>query len=149
MRKIIYSRSDGGISIVSPCLNLNDPEGFTEADAERRAWDKLPADAISPRWAGADELLTDRTFRNAWKSDLTVDMTKARDIHKDRLRAIRAPLFVTNDLAIQDALVSGDAQALAAAKAKRDALRDVTADPAIGSAKTPDELKAVLPAALR
>lgn len=80
MRKIIYERPDGGVSIVHPAFNIDETKGWTDADSEQRAFDKLPADALNPRFIEAVEIPPDRTFRNAWKADLTVDFVKAKDI---------------------------------------------------------------------
>jgi hypothetical protein len=67
---------------------------------------------------------TDRTFRNAWKGDLTVDMPIAVEITKDRLRAERAPLLEAQDVAFQRAMETGDSTAAIVAEKNR--LRDVT-----------------------
>lgn len=94
------------------------------------------------------DLPQDRTFRNAWTvSDkaVGVDMEKAREIHKENIRALRTPLFEKNDVAIADAILSDDKEAKVAAAAKRDALRDATDDPAIAAAQTPEELKLAIP----
>ena len=126
MRRIVYSRQDGGVSIVHPVINtVGEADGFTEAEAEKRAWDALPADAIDPRWVEEGEILADRSFRNAWKADLTVDLPKAREITKDRLRVERAPLLSDLDVQFMRALeAGGDTTAIAAEKQR---LRDVTA----------------------
>lgn len=148
MRKIIYQRTDGGISVVTPAFNLNDPAGWTEADSEQRAWDKLPPDAINPRFADESEIPADRTFRNAWKADLTVDMVKAREIHRAKLRDIRKPLLEALDTDYMRADEAGDTALKAQIASKKQALRDVTDDPAIAAATSPEELKAVLPSVL-
>jgi len=87
---------------------------------------------------------TDRTFRGAWQFDgnaVEIDMTAARGIHKDHLRAERGPLLAALDVAYMKALeTSGDTAAIAAEK---QALRDVTADARIAGAATPDALKAL------
>ena len=64
MRKIVYERPDGGVSIVS------------HAADEEAAWARLPTDAISPRWVDESEIPTDRTYRHALKLDLTHDAVK-------------------------------------------------------------------------
>lgn len=79
---------------------------------------------------------------------ITVDMTKAREIKKDMIRAERAPKLAELDTEFMRAVESGDTAAQAAVAAKKQALRDATSDPKIAAAKTPDELKAVTPAAL-
>lgn len=94
----------------------------------------------------------DRVFRNAWAADesqgvITVDMSKARDIWRDKIRAARLPEFVRLDAAFMRALETGtDTSAIVAQK---QALRDATADPAIDAALTPEQLKLVQPAGLR
>ena len=152
MRKIVFTRPDGGMSVVTPALNtFGEAEGFTEASAEKRAWDKLPKDAINPRWADASEVPTDRSFRNAWgdSGKVVVNMPKAREIHKEHLRQKRAPLLAALDIEYQRADERGDAALKAQIAAKKQALRDVTKHLAITAAKTPDELKAAIPDALK
>ena len=151
MRKIIYTRPDGGLSVVGPVINTTPPEQITEAQAEQRAWAKLPKDAINPRFVEESEVPTDRAFRNAWvdTGTVAVDMPKAREIHKDNLRRQRAPLLVSLDVDYQRADERGDTAEKARVAAKKQALRDATADPSIAAAKTPEELKAAIPEALK
>jgi hypothetical protein len=70
---------------------------------------------------------------------ITVNINKAKDITKDRLRAERTPLLQTQDVAFQRALEEGaDTTAIVAEKQR---LRDITqlAD----QATTLDQLKAI------
>jgi hypothetical protein len=95
----------------------------------------------------------DRTFRNAWHDPdgagpIKVHMGRAREIHRGRLRERRAPLLAKLDTEYMRADEAGDAPAKKAIAARKQALRDVTADPRIDAAKTPDELAAVVPDAL-
>jgi hypothetical protein len=72
---------------------------------------------------------------------ITVNMTKAREIQKEVIRAERKPQLEALDIDYMKALEQGgDAAAIAAQKQM---LRDVTADPRIEAATTPDELKAL------
>jgi len=85
-----------------------------------------------------------RCFREAWQLDgdvIAVDMAKARDIQRDKIRADREVFFEENDIAKDDALLEDDAVKKAAAIAMRDKLRDLTADPRIEAASTPEELE--------
>ena len=86
----------------------------------------------------------DRTFRGAWAFNgaaVEIDMAKARDIHRDNLRAERAPRLAKLDVDYMKALeTSGDTAAIAAQK---QALRDVTEDARIAGAATPEALKAL------
>jgi len=80
---------------------------------------------------------------------ITVDMTKAREIKRDQLRAERKPLLEQLDVEFMRAQEAGDTQKQALISDKKQSLRDVTADPAIDAATTPDELKAVRPSVLQ
>lgn len=74
---------------------------------------------------------------------ITIDMSKAREIQRDRMRTARAPKLDALDVSYQRAHETGaDTSAIVAQK---QALRDVTVDPAIEAAQTPDALKAVWP----
>ena len=87
---------------------------------------------------------TDRTFRGAWAFNgdaVEIDMAAAKVIHKDNLRAERAPRLADLDVAYMKALEAGTgADAIAAQKAT---LRDITADARIDAAADPDALKAL------
>ena len=79
---------------------------------------------------------------------ITVNMDKARDIKKDMIRAERNPKLAALDVEFMRAVEAGDTAKQSEISTKKQALRDATDDPAIASATTPDELKAVRPAAL-
>jgi hypothetical protein len=69
---------------------------------------------------------------------ITVNINKAKDITKDRLRAERKPLLEAQDVAFQRALESGaDTTAIVAEKQR---LRDITNQ--VDSMTTVEELKA-------
>ena len=69
---------------------------------------------------------------------ITVNINKAKDITKDRLRAERQPLLEAQDVAFQRALESGaDTTAIVAEKQR---LRDITNQ--VDSMTTVEELKA-------
>jgi hypothetical protein len=116
---------------------------------ELRKWPDHENDIVGLREITLDEIPVDRDFREAWTDSgkLTIDMDRARAIHKDRLRQLRSPKLAALDVEMTRAY--RDRARQDEIEARRQALRDVTDDPAIAAAKTPDELKAVLPAALR
>jgi hypothetical protein len=72
---------------------------------------------------------------------IIVNVNKAKEITKDRLRAERAPLLAGLDVAYQRADEVGDAEKKAEVVAEKQRLRDITqlAD----QAQTLDELKAL------
>ena len=69
-----------------------------------------------------------------------VDMAKAREIHKDKIRVARKPLLEALDVEFQKAQETG--AATTDIVAKKNALRDAPADSGIAAASTADELKA-------
>ena len=69
---------------------------------------------------------------------ITVNINKAKDITKDRLRAERQPLLEAQDIAFQRALESGDDTTAIVAEKQR--LRDITNQ--VDSMTTVEELKA-------
>ena len=76
---------------------------------------------------------------------IVIDMSKARDIWRDKIRAERDARFKDLDVAYQRADETGDAVKKADIAAQKQALRDAPADPAIDAATTPEELKAIWP----
>lgn len=79
---------------------------------------------------------------------INVNMTKAREIKRDQIRAERKALLEQLDVKYMIALEANDETAQADIKDKKQALRDAPADPAIDAASTPEELKTVRPTAL-
>lgn len=79
---------------------------------------------------------------------ITVDMPKARDIWRDKIREERKPKLEQLDVDFMRAVEADDATEKAAIATKKQALRDATSDPAIEAAATPEALKLVRPAAL-
>jgi hypothetical protein len=70
---------------------------------------------------------------------IIVDINKAKDITKDRLRAEREPLLLAQDIAFQRALeINADTSAIVAEKQR---LRDITT--LVDTANTVEELKAL------
>lgn len=101
----------------------------------------------------ADNFTTpsDRVFREAWAAPadgsdvITVDMTKAKNVWKDKIRAARVPEFEKLDTDYTRALETSNTSEQAAITTKKQVLRDAPADSKIDEATTVDELKAVQP----
>ena len=71
---------------------------------------------------------------------ISINMTKARELHKDRIREARTPLLTKLDVDFQKALeTSADTTSIVS---KKQALRDAPADSAIESAADVTALKA-------
>lgn len=134
---IIFTNDNGGVSVCMPTGEL---------PIEQVQAKDIPA-GVDSFIVHADTLPeNDNDFFDAWqqtKGVVTVNITKAREITKARLRAERAPLLAAQDVAFQRAMETGaDTSAIVAEKNR---LRDVTdlAD----SCTTTDELRALKVAA--
>ena len=88
---------------------------------------------------------SDRHFRGAWSLSgkvISEDMTKAKEIFKDKIREVCQPLLDAEDVVYMKALEADDASAKTASVAKKKALRDAPAAKAITDADTIAKLKA-------
>ena len=87
----------------------------------------------------------DRNFRGAWSLSGTViseDLTKAKEIFKDKIREVRAPLLEAEDVVYMKALEADDASAKTASVTKKTNLRNAPAASAITNASDIAALKA-------
>ena len=130
MSRIIYTKSDGTVSIITPAGDVNDaikdvPSGLSYEIVE---------DSAIP---------TDRSFRNAWKQNsktIETDMTKAKEIHKTNIRTAREPKLAELDIQFQRALeTSADTSTIVA---KKQTLRDAPSASGISTAASEADLKA-------
>jgi hypothetical protein len=128
---IIYSQENGQVAVCMPTGELP----IEEVQAK-----DTPAGSIIVESASLPNEHYD--FFDAWELNgaiVTVSLTKAKAITKDRLRAERIPLLQAQDVAFQRALETGADTAAIVAEKQR--LRDITnlAD----TATTLDELKGI------
>ena len=136
MSKIIFTNSEGIISVIHPISgDANDaikdvPSGFAY---------EIVDDSVIP---------TDRSFRGAWVGNgvgvstatIVEDMTKAKEIHKAKIRTARVDKFAALDVEFQKALeTSADTSTIVA---KKQALRDAPAASGIATAASTSDLKA-------
>ena len=131
MQVIIHENDNGGVSVTVPTGELSieavktkdTPSGSIIVDS-----DTLPN--------------SDNDFFDAWElsgSTVSVNISKAKEITKKRLRAEREPLLATQDVLFQRALeTSADTTAIVAEKQR---LRDITTQ--VDSATTTAQLRAM------
>jgi len=139
MKRIVYTRPDGGISVLTPAESARLSGESDDSFLARIQAKDVPLDAINPRLVDANEIPNDRTFRNAWSSDLNVDMPKARDIHMGRIRAARNIELTRLDIETMKGLNVQD---------EKQKLRDIPQTFSLSDAKTAEELKALWPTKL-
>lgn len=142
MRVFSLKHADGSVAI----MHLVDGADLNEAVRKFSQSSFIPVE-VSPLDPAA--IPADRTYRNAWTRGLggpiVHDMAKAKEIHRDKLRAARKTALLALDTEVSKALARGDAATASAHETDRQRLRDVTADPRIANAQTVEQLKAVWP----
>jgi hypothetical protein len=131
MQVIVYSQENGQVAVCYPTgelpieelLSRDCPQGAVIVDN-----DSLPNEH--------DE------FFDAWElngSTVSINLTKAKEITKTRLRVERVQLLLAQDILFQRAIeTSADTSAIVAEKQR---LRDITK--LVDSATTTDELKSI------
>lgn len=106
------------------------------------------AKVLGWREISPEEIPQSRTFRNAWRlqaGKIEHDIERMREIHNGRLRAARAPVLESLDIAYQRADELGDAEGKKVIADRKQALRDITDDPAIVAAASGEGLIASWP----
>lgn len=130
---IIFSNDNGGVSVCIPTGELP----IEEVQAK-----DIPQGVESFIVPIASLPEEDNDFFDAWEQFggvVTVNVDKAREITKARLRREREPLLAAQDVAFQRALETGADTSAIVAEKKR--LRDVTT--LADACTTPDELRAL------
>lgn len=142
MKKIVFTRSDGGVTVRVPSQRhlatfKTEVEGMVDIQAQN-----LPPGAVDIVQVDEANIPTDKSFRNAWEHAggvFSVDMVKARDIQTAHIEAAKREK--ASDL-IEREMMGGDITS------ERAALRAVDVTSQITAAKTPAALKSVWPAIL-
>ena len=75
---------------------------------------------------------------------ITVNLTKAKDIAKDNLRAKRAPILSALDIQFQRALETANTELQTSIAAQKQTLRDITAHETIVNASDVNALKTAM-----
>lgn len=128
---IIFSNDNGGVSV---CI----PTGELDIHAVKAK--DTPSHSIIVDTSALPE--ADNDFFNAWELSggvVSVNLTKAKALTKDRLRAERAPLLAAQDVLYMRATEAG--QDTTAIVAEKNRLRDITT--LVDACTTPAELRAL------
>lgn len=137
-KTIVYQGDEGNIVLLLLCDAS--PLSVEEVQAK-----DVPDGKTSYIVNVSDVQSLDQDFRDAWtynpSSGFGIDMTKAKNLHRDNIRARREELMPDLDIEFQRALeTSSDTSAIVA---KKNALRDAPANTSIDAASTPEELKSI------
>jgi len=146
-KRIVYLAEDGVAAVVVPAPKYSG----TMEDLLKKV---VPEDCLdSADIVEADTIPNDRTFRNSWVTEqgksVEIDLAKAKDVAKDKVRQARTPKFAELDVAYQRADEAGDADAKTAVVVKKQTARDATADTKITNADSVDNLKTGMEAVIK
>jgi len=149
MKKIVWQMADGSIAVTIPLATQLEGESET-IYLDRVAAACKPDGATLLAYVEASELPLDRDYRDAWKwnsgtSVVDHDLTKAADIHLDRIRTERNAKLAELDIAYMKALEAGDTVTQASIAAQKQTLRDIpqTLAPQLAACTTIAEIKAI------
>lgn len=142
---IILCKTDDGVLVVIPSPNWKGTiEDLAEKDVSENSWYIIVDDIVIP---------TERTFRDAWdvdwdKSTVVVDMPKARNIWKERIRAARKTKLEALDIEYQRADENNNPDEKQRVLARKKLLRDLPQDPRFDTAQSVEDLKEIWSAEL-
>lgn len=145
-RSFALSCADGSVWV----MHIHDDNATPEGELQKfSAEDQKKVVGITALTEA--DIPSDRSYRNGWTvkgGKIDHDITKCRDLHRDKMRAARVPRLAELDVDYQRADEASDVQRKKdIAKAKQE-LRDVTKLPEIDAAQTVDDLKKVWPGCL-
>jgi len=130
---IVFTNENGGVSVCMPSNEL--PVEFIQGK-------DIPAGVQSFIIDASTLPETDNDFFSAWEQTngvVSVNLTKAKEVTRQRLRVERVLLLAAQDVAFQRAIETGaDTSAIVAEKQR---LRDITKLP--DACKTLDELRSI------
>ena len=119
-------------------MSLSDKCGLTVEEIQAK---DVP-DGVTSYIVKHSDLPTETDFQNAWvykDGKVEVDLAKAKEVHREYIRRERKEKLAALDIEFQRAMETGDTSAVVA---KKQALRDATADSVIDAATSTDELRA-------
>ena len=141
MNQCIIFFTDGVLRILLPIVNIDQSlRQIIESD--------IPKD-IEYKIINLNELPKDRTFRDAWKMDLTVDMEIAREIWRDKIRASRDKALADLDVPYIRALEEDDKREMQIISNRKQALRLLPRVVDLSLYTNPQALKAFWPHELK
>jgi len=96
----------------------------------------------------SESLPTDRDFRDAWNVEGEIDIAKAKEVWKEKIRPVRNKRLQDLDIKWMKAMERGEVKIAGAIAADKQVLRDITEREELTQAETLQEIKAFWPAIL-
>ena len=143
----VLCNSDGSISIVYPAPKSR-RQDETEDQWLTRVFDKATSEGAAFKDIDISSISADRTFRDAWELNgdvVSVNMPKARAIHMNRIRTLRNEKLKDLDVDYIMAMEASDQTKMDEIAVLKRTLRDIPKTFDLSVAKTPEELKNLMP----
>lgn len=134
MSEVILKRENGTISVLLP-TSSHDIEKYKE-DADCRV-------------VNSEDLPSDRTFRDAWTIDGTIDLYRAKEIWMDKIRHAREQRLKELDIPWMKAMEKGHMEEAASIARLKQELRDITKREELTQATSIEEIKSFWPDILK
>jgi len=149
-KRIVYQGEDGIAKVVIPAPKFL-ASGGTIDDLLIKCVPENCRDSADI--VDVDTILSDRTFRNSWVTSkgksVEVDLDKAKEEAKIKVRQIRTPKFQELDILYQRAIEENNSDKQAQIIAQKKTARDATADSKITSADSVAKLKEGMEAVIK
>lgn len=142
MQKVIYQQENGTVALVVPTNQFTLEQVIESAVPVGAPYLVIDDEHIPDGFMDFHGAVS-ANFDDPINITIKVDMSKAKELAKETIRDLRKPLFEENDIALRDAMLSGNKIALKAATDKRDRLRNATKK--VEQLNTLDELRQVKP----
>ena len=146
-KRIVYQGENGETCVVIPAPQYSG----TMDDLLKKVVPENCKDSANV--VDVDTVPSDRIFRNAWVTEqgksVEIDLDKAKDVAKDKVRQARTPKFQELDIAYQRADEDSDADAKKAVADKKKLARDATKNTKITGASDVDKLKEGMEAVIK
>jgi len=110
--------------------------------------EELAAGMLNARIVDQSELPTDREFRDAWTVFGTVDLEKAKDVWRQKIRAVRNKRLEDLDIKWMRAMEKGELRVAESVAADKQVLRSLPQREEISRARNLAELKSFWPSIL-
>lgn len=140
--RIIVHKNDMKSEIKTPTISIMESE-MTSAEEILRKIDRSLMPVIVK-----EEELPDYSFRRAWdivEGKVVIDIDKAKEIHRERMRIARNLKFPELDIAYQRSTETNNNKNTKEIISQKQQLRDAPADPRIENCTTVQQLKMVWP----
>ena len=126
--KIIIYKTDNGIAKIIPAKNI---------DIETQI--KHVPKGVEYKIVDTSDIPEDKDFYRALTYDLTLDINKAKEIQKDKIRELRKPLLEALDIEVMKNI--SDSEKISEIETQKQPLRDITLK--VDACKTLEEIRAV------